>query len=48
MSKVNNHVDGEGFTMTQPGAMGAPPPYGAPPGNRNLQSQIFSLERVIK
>ena len=46
MSKVNAHVDGEGFTMTQPGGVGAPPPYGAPPGNRNFPSQPY-LKSVL-
>ena len=46
MSKVSTHVDGEGFTMTQPGATGPPPPYGAPPGNRNF-SHLSHFSYII-
>ena len=44
MSKVNTHVDGEGFPLTQPAGMGAPPPYGAPPGNIDFLAKNYFLD----
>ena len=44
MAKVNTHVDGEGYTLTQPAGMGAPPPYGAPPGNIGFLTKNYFLD----
>ena len=37
-------MDGEGFTLTQPAGMGAPPPYGAPPGNISFIAKNYFLD----